>query len=204
MKGFKIFCACFFGAGIGAFIALEINPYFWWTGMIIGGLVGYLIYEYQEVGQAIRVIWHSMVNIKKEEILYGLSLAIMIIALVHMISAILINLLASIAMIVPFLFSERMKLTTIVDLNLLALTSSIIAGIILTILHLSTNRINDYKEEIKYNIKIILKYNIFSVLFYWLPKGIYKGIVLIPTAIKFTSKFIKQVFVLIHTDIRLL
>lgn len=45
MKTAKIFTACAIGSFIGALVALELQPLWWWLGLVIGGLVGYLSYE---------------------------------------------------------------------------------------------------------------------------------------------------------------
>ena len=49
----KVFTACAIGAGIGAFVSLEIWAMFWWLGLLVGGLCGYLSYEWREVVKAI-------------------------------------------------------------------------------------------------------------------------------------------------------
>ncbi len=38
---------------IGLAIAIKLNAHFWWAGMVVGGLVGYLSYEWREVASAI-------------------------------------------------------------------------------------------------------------------------------------------------------
>ena len=53
----KIFFACLFGAAVGGFVALSIWQPVWWLGMIIGGFIGYLSYEFKAVLAAIPVAW---------------------------------------------------------------------------------------------------------------------------------------------------
>ena len=55
----KVFLACALGAFVGAFVALEGNHYFWWFGLLVGGLVGYLTYEIKEVARALPVAWQK-------------------------------------------------------------------------------------------------------------------------------------------------
>jgi len=57
----KVFFACAFGAGIGAMIALQIGGYLWWIGMLVGGLVGYISYEFKAVIRAIVYAWNEIV-----------------------------------------------------------------------------------------------------------------------------------------------
>jgi hypothetical protein len=45
----KVFFASALGAGIGALVALEVVAWLWWIGLIVGGLVGYLSYEFKTV-----------------------------------------------------------------------------------------------------------------------------------------------------------
>lgn len=52
-ESWKVFLACAFGAGIGALVALQVNHWFWWIGLLVGGLTGYLSYEWKAVIKAI-------------------------------------------------------------------------------------------------------------------------------------------------------
>lgn len=55
----KVFLACALGAFVGALVALEVNGYFWWLGMLAGGLVGYFSYEFKNVIAAIPRAWRA-------------------------------------------------------------------------------------------------------------------------------------------------
>ncbi|MFH1866910.1 MAG: hypothetical protein ABIJ81_02405 [Patescibacteria group bacterium] len=55
----KIFIACTLGAFIGSLVALQFNTYLWWIGLIVGGLVGYITYDFQVVRKAIATAWHK-------------------------------------------------------------------------------------------------------------------------------------------------
>jgi hypothetical protein len=48
-EGWKVFSASALGAGLGAFVALEVAAWLWWLGLLVGGLVGYLSYEFKAV-----------------------------------------------------------------------------------------------------------------------------------------------------------
>jgi len=58
-RSLQIFFACAFGAGIGAFVALSLNPWFWWLGLLVGGTIGYLGYEWREVVAAVPRAWRA-------------------------------------------------------------------------------------------------------------------------------------------------
>lgn len=53
----KIFFACAFGAAIGTLVALEVNHYFWWLGLLAGAATGYLSYEFKTVIQNVPKAW---------------------------------------------------------------------------------------------------------------------------------------------------
>lgn len=55
----KIFLACAIGAGIGSLVALEMIKPLWWIGLLVGGLVGYLSYEWRAVLQAIPAAYRA-------------------------------------------------------------------------------------------------------------------------------------------------
>lgn len=49
----KVFGACFMGAVFGAIVALQLNPKFWWVGLLVGALVGYVTYDIKAVVLAV-------------------------------------------------------------------------------------------------------------------------------------------------------
>ena len=51
----KVFMVCMSGAAIGTFIAITINPIFWWIGPLIGALIGYLVYDFRQVLRAVQM-----------------------------------------------------------------------------------------------------------------------------------------------------
>ncbi len=58
----KVFVACALGAFIGGIVALQLNGYFWWVGLIAGGFVGYITYEFKAVLQAIPKAWRVVIG----------------------------------------------------------------------------------------------------------------------------------------------
>lgn len=42
-KRLKVFFTCAFGILAGIYVVAEIDIHFWWLGLLIGGLFGYLI-----------------------------------------------------------------------------------------------------------------------------------------------------------------
>lgn len=58
----KIGLVCALCAGIGAVIALNMNQYFWWVGVLAGGILGYLSYELPKVIKAVPEAWKNTVD----------------------------------------------------------------------------------------------------------------------------------------------
>lgn len=53
----KIAITCFFGALVGALVALQMNHHFWWIGVLVGAAVGYLTHNPKEIPTAARAAW---------------------------------------------------------------------------------------------------------------------------------------------------
>lgn len=56
----KVAVACFIGGTVGAFVALWINGVFWWLGVLLGGLLGYITYDFPQVVSAARVAFQTV------------------------------------------------------------------------------------------------------------------------------------------------
>ncbi len=54
----KIFLACFIGAFIGTLVAMH-SGIFWVAGLLVGGLVGYLSYEFKEVIRVVKIVFRE-------------------------------------------------------------------------------------------------------------------------------------------------
>jgi len=63
---FKILLSCLIGSGIGTFIALSVNSWFWWTGCLAGGLIGYLSFNFKNVIRAIPNAYKAIDNRKAD------------------------------------------------------------------------------------------------------------------------------------------
>ena len=62
----KIFIASGVGGFIGTLVALSVNPMFWWIGMLIGGIIGYLSYDFREVLLVIKIAWRTTIRWRPE------------------------------------------------------------------------------------------------------------------------------------------
>lgn len=54
-RGFRVFLAVALGSFVGALVALEVRTAFWWIGLIVGGLTGYLGYQPMTVARAVPI-----------------------------------------------------------------------------------------------------------------------------------------------------
>ena len=62
--GMKVFLACALGATVGTYVAIEVTPVLWWIGLVVGGLVGYLSYEFNKVVAAVPRAWSAATSWK--------------------------------------------------------------------------------------------------------------------------------------------
>lgn len=183
MNQLKIFFACAFGAGIGTAIALQLGI-FWWIGVLIGGLVGYLSYEFRAVIAAVRkVLTWRLVSI---EVIKWTTLCFAALFATLLISAIPISLffrkpdILLIILILWILYTLLYCLKACCDIKLFESASE--------------------EEMIKECKKIARMCNPHKVYFGYIPWLIYKS----PRVIVLFAKFMKGFFVLIHSEIRLL
>ncbi len=51
---FRVFLVCAFGGGIGTLVALQLNTYFWWLGLLVGGASGYFFYDFERIIKAVK------------------------------------------------------------------------------------------------------------------------------------------------------
>lgn len=210
----KIFISCALGAGIGALIALQLSHYFWWLGMLVGGFVGYISYEFEKVVAAVPSAWRYVVMNKPE-------LGLPVDFLVMMRSLCSSLWVAAKGIFYSFLLILQWMLVTIIfgrhDYNgiIMGLSSVIIIFSILSVLAVLSSDINGLRtgsEKVECLRSGLIHFNVLSVPFYYLPYflilGLWQGgklfITITPTAISITSRFIKYLFTLIHSDARLL
>lgn len=210
----KIAVACFLGAFIGAFIALSFGHKHVWmipVGIIIGGLVGYLSYEFKTVVAAAKTAWKEACEEcengfprSKEELriilLVSKIVAVMILGVIFYVA-----IGTSWAVALAFVACPQLFFTD--KLGGLVSTFVLIGAALMFFLftinmkvYIEKNRISsslDDKQMAKIYWDIAKNQNIFSVLLYWLPKGI-------ALFIPFVAKFTKTMFFHIHSEFRLL
>ena len=221
---FKIFMATALGAGIGTVIALNMPSFMWWLGAIIGGLIGYLSFEYEKVLIAFKTAYKSVTEYEPDSkvILSALRDTFMVICSIISAVIIVVLLLFNILTITA-VFVSLISLTSPL-FNITPLTSTLISisiiiyGIGATRLFMAIENTKPGDAVSNSFTKIIFFLSPIAVIFYWLPLGIKdsalwtvrivifspKTIPRIFHSLSIVPKVIWKAFTLIHSDIRLL
>ncbi len=201
--GMKVFLACAIGAFIGSIVALELNRYFWWLGLIVGGLAGYVSYEFKKVVKAIPEAWDiAKKEIKEQMVETSIIRAIKISAYILLgcfFFAIIVFCFLANIMLLDVIFSSKI-------INMLDFLPSIsLLGVIFCFIALVAWTIALVADilELKITDKQFL---ILMIIFTTMP------VIAIPVLIFYTGiklaliivRFFKQLFILVHSDIRLL
>lgn len=193
-KSLKVFLACFIGAGIGALTALQINGYFWWLGLLVGGLTGYLSYEFKKVLGAIPRAWRAVSSWRPNWRSARAG---------FLITGVMVSWFTAFYGLLGLLDSIKTSISVIIFMGFVTLLISLVVGINFLF-------IKEDEEEIDW--KPFWRYNSVYVCFYHLPIWTVKGIIyIVPRTPKFIWKviivlaqFIKTLFIMIHSEIRLL
>lgn len=210
-KTLKIFISCALGAGIGTMVSSEINGYFWWLGLLAGGLTGYLSYEFRKVLVAIRTAWYQVIGYRPNwdlimrrfwGTLSGMSL---------LISALVFGGLVALGIYHLVPGSEDLKS----PLALLGFFTYHIPGVPAFFKVLSLTKEKEGGSTTADIKRTLLYTNPVAILLYWpfkvlikTPRAIVKGVKLAtPYAKRGIGRliiFVKTVFILIHSELRLL
>ncbi len=177
----KIFLSCASGAGIGAFVALQLNQYLWWLGMIAGGIIGYLSYDIKAVIKAVPRAYDAVKGWRPKKknvlatvyfVLWGFSWVLLISAPVN----------HKMARIVAVFWTTCLMLSMI----------------------FSAKKASAFEENDKRMLYLLKFWNPLSLTFYWPFKMLIWCIPRIPNLLRFLGRFLKQLFIIIHSEIRLL
>lgn len=213
----RIALACFIGAVIGALLALQFNHYFWWAGILLGGITGYLSYEFKAVMWAVKsvsgIVWREMTQQKynipaipfdKIKTVGKLVVSILFV-LVPCCFTLVIALLivASWAIVIFFLdlFPEDLGVLSNAGLTLVCLLPGFaFISYVCQVFHETESN----PSMIKSAIKEFIWLNGLVVLCFVIPRGLLWLTMRIPPAVTFLIRVAKRTFILIHSEIRLL
>jgi hypothetical protein len=220
-KETRIALACFIGATIGALLALQFNYHFWWLGILIGGVIGYLSYQFEEVLCAIKVAWKAtwMELVRERRMPSGPSFAQcrngvfllweqMIFPMVKFGFMLIVLTAVGFSWSIPLGIYYKYNFETYAPISFpFAFAAEIIGLIIWSIKH-PVSKLLDSKQTGTFvyeaSLYILLDLNIATVLCWWVPKGVLWICRQVPTAVCFLGTVVKRTFVLIHSEIRLL
>lgn len=197
----KVFLACCFGGGVGAFVALQLWQPLWWVGLLVGGFVGYLTYEFKAVIHAIPQAWTSAVGVIGSRLQYAFRDAIHIAVNVTNIAP------GSLLIVVPavwYYHDIRVAMRSAVIMIIIALAAATVLGMSAVFFSLIGGELPGTPL-----------YNPLWVYGYYLPRAIYSALRSAPEEWKlFRSemaglgrllwRFFWHLFRLIHSDLRLL
>lgn len=201
----KVFMACALGGGVGAFVALQMWQPFWWVGMLVGGLVGYLAYEFSEVRRAVSLAWRETTGWRPNMEWWRAFLRLLPNSVLGLPSV----------FFVPFfsLFAWTFDATEVAG-NVLTFgfLSFIFVMLSVRITNDTIARVRAGKMDIYEAVQETRELNVFRVYFWVVPCAIGKGVWLTVTrgpgwvakGIVVIARFLWQVFLLIHSEMRLL
>lgn len=219
-ESWKVFLACAIGAFIGSLVTLEVNRWFWWLGLITGGLTGYLSYEWKKVAQSIPAAYRTARGWQAPE-LYWRELWQAFLSALSFLSV-------AGSWVFLFVISLLILLEGVgaINIALLPLCSIFLIGIafftfFITLIwfNFDTGRKVGLREkDISRHKKLTVEFLAASppVVFFWhIPRGLYWLIPRLPhvlavtgkglaSAARFLGRFAWQVFIRIHSEMRVL
>ncbi len=193
MKTLKIGLACMIGALIGGTVALGAGLL--WLGVIVGGLIGYLSYEFKEVIQAVKSTyaeisgWRPDTEYWKET---GLRVTAL---LMFFLSTMLI--LAFMLIQGDYIITSGEK-STLSQVYAFTVIIILLETFVMCFLGICDNLFGETEEDWVTYIKVL---NPISFYLFYFPRAIITNL---PKAIIFTAKFTKIICTLIYSDERLL
>ncbi len=197
--------ACGFGALVGTTLALQFSPSLFWLGLLVGGIVGYLTCELRETVNAVKQTASRMNVLNPRQILATLKAEGR-----DLISAFRNAVWLAIAESGPMAILA-MYIYALGDYQ--TLPSSVIVGFLMSIcMIIPLSLVFESTMESKYNwlrnIKRIARYtSIFTFpvwLVYWSIRGLAYGVTLLPSVAVWCFRFAWRVFILIHSERRVI
>lgn len=209
-KSLKVFLACVFGAGIGTLVALQVNGYFWWLGLIVGGFVGYLSYEFKAVVQTIPKAWRAVISWQPKFNWRYFGKALLGLGSLHSHVGVFMTML----LVLTGAIESGYYLMVLGIIFLLCGGFALFWSTLFTFM-----QVGEPDASWMEMFDGVIRFNPVSFYFYYLPVWFVKGIFyVVPRAPGFLRKvvvtfgkivvifarFVKTLFIMIHSEIRLL
>lgn len=210
MTGIKIFFAAAFGALIGALTALQIADHSFWAalvGFLVGGLVGYLSYEFKVIVITVKKAWRKMPYFfsgSNRENLKAFGLVVL--------ATLCITATISLVFHTLVFITSKAEIYWVNFLIEWGITWCLLGG-----LPIAASAINWYNLP---NVKLELKWmcrnlNPITALLFWPPALVIRGLwslimsreKIFDEAVAVASQigiFIRRIYVEIHSDVRLM
>ena len=183
----RIFAACVLGGGVGAFLAHQLFYPSGWSlllGFLLGGLVSYLAYDFKGFIVAIPQAWRKTVDGMSE--IFPAFVALAICA----------------SNVLPF-FSMRLLGLSVETTKLLELilVFTLMAGMLTNLFRMIAKDSDQNMDQRERTILMAKQLNPFTNLLVGVPYLIF---VIVKYTALFLPRFIWNVFILIHSELRLL
>lgn len=196
----KVSMACALGGGIGAFIALQTWQPLWWVGTLVGGLVGYLAYEFDEVRRAILLAWQRATGWRPNWEWWGMFRRLFPTIMLGAPSQLLLPFLA-LAVLVT-------RIDRVLGVSIIGLTAFLCIGFGYMLTSATIKRRSNLPNLLQEHRKA----NAFRLYFWVFPRAMAKGAWLVVTrgpgcvsrGAVTIAKFFRYLFILIHSEERLL
>lgn len=190
----KVSFACAIGAGIGSLIALQLWQPLWWLGALVGSLIGYLAYEPAKVLRAIPLAWRmaggyisanwrDALNNAASMIAF-FSVGLPLYALVHF-------------------WTADTSFRSLATSFLISLTFPIFMGVMVGFARFTDPGLGTSTWPLRYNFFTVYGYYLWPGLWY-LGRRAPAGIAACARGGAVVGRFIRHLFLLIHSELRLL
>lgn len=224
----NVFLACALGGGTGSLVALQVNPAFWWLGLVTGGFTGYLSYEFNNLVRAVKTVLteelrsetHSKFVAGLSQLGYSLSLVtsgIVIFVATLALFAFLIMILGVTNIPKPGAGKIQEGLVAMGFVSIVIISIAVAVAGILYAEDFAEEKLGiaEYNKSSKENRSLSLAINPITTIFFWIPLlmlvglwkilvGIYRIIGITPPALKVMKNLAKKIFIMIHCEIRIL
>lgn len=199
-RSLKVFIACALGAGIGALTALEVTRAFWWVGLFLGGLVGYLCYDPMVVARAARTAWREVRGWEPDRAYWR--------AVVLNWGAMTMGIMSFLTLLVAFdladSLTEGRHHGLAYDESMLSMIFKLMSGFCFLLALAEGITYRNDEKFLRMRERAILFGNPVAVVLFWPVYGIIWSVSRVPQFLRLVGRFTATFFRLIHSDLRLL
>lgn len=199
--------SCVFWAGIAAALAIQIDGYFWWVGILVGAFLGYLFCEPKEFFCAVRRAWYETTGWRLGKGWWKV-LALGVLAFIT--TDITVVLFFIPAHLWPSTKELGLAAIPVVVSGVIGCFSGFVvffATLFCLVEFLKQDEYQfDYREDMEFVKGALIYLNPASVFFYLIPWGLFRlaKVIIseIPGAAIIFGRFAKRVYILIHSEFR--